>query len=389
MINYYLMNKDKAIAKLEVTDSFIGISDILDIVPPYIGNIQSWVQSRLTPVGRPNIQKLLKMAQIHDEDEFLFITKAISLTDTFWVNNSYKPMKWEQVNPFKRRFSRIISEIALNCECNKNTELKSPSPEYTVDGSVHKCWKRINGQIYLFKTDGVKWSDVTGNRPYCEYYASQVAQALNLRYFVSYGLKVNKIQNREIKPYVYSRIFTSEKYGYAPLESTVYKNMDIEELIQAIKKNNSKQSLVLMEMLLLDAITMNIDRHMGNYGFMFDTDTYKIVGVAPIFDNDCALGYNKSLQTNTFEEVWNMLGNMFPKTCAMEYTEQGKYALKLMHQIKDDITGKTYEQIMVQKLKSIYPFKFKRLQDSSTDLSDNRIQFMEFIVNNQIKEILS
>ena len=60
-----------------------------------------------------------------------------------------------------------------------------------------------------------------------------------------------------------------------------------------------------------------------------------------------------------------------------------------MYQIKDDTTGKTYGQIMARKMQSIYPFKFNRLPDKSADLSDNRIQFMEFIVNNQIREILS
>lgn len=102
-----------------------------------------------------------------------------------------------------------------------------------------------------------------------------------------------------------------------------------------------------------------------------------------------SLGAKKSIQNKQFKEVYNILLNQMPQTRGFEYTEQGKYALKLMHQIKDDTTGKNYGQIMIQKLKSIYSFKFKRLQDSSTDLSDNRIQFMEFIVNNQIKEILS
>lgn len=390
-VEYYLMNKDRKIAKLYVTQEKVTIEQVYGYIPPYIGNINDWLSNRLSPVGRANIITLLKYAQINTEDEFLFVSKAISLTDTFWVNNTHNWMKWSQVNPFVNRFSQIMSNIALNCEYNgRNCNFRSPSPEYTVDGSVHKCWKRENNEIHLYKTDGSKWSDLAGNRPYCEYYAHQVARALGIRNSVEYKMKVHKLNN-ELKPYVYCKIFTNEKYGYVPIGHTKFFDLDIQELIQSLAKRSIRDALKLAEMLLLDAIILNNDRHSGNYGFIFDndSDTFNIVAVAPIFDNDMSLGAKKSIQNRQFKEVYEELLNQMPQTGSFDYIEQGKYALRLMYQIKDDTTGKTYGQIMARKMQSIYPFKFNRLPDKSADLSDNRIQFMEFIVNNQIREILS
>lgn len=39
-------------------------------------------------------------------------------------------------------------------------------------------------------------------------------------------------------------------------------------------------------MVVLDALTLNVDRHMGNHGVLFDSDTLEVMGMAPIFDNN-------------------------------------------------------------------------------------------------------
>lgn len=42
-------------------------------------------------------------------------------------------------------------------------------------------------------------------------------------------------------------------------------------------------------MIVLDALILNTDRHMGNYGFMVDNDTMQIKRMAPMFDHNQAL----------------------------------------------------------------------------------------------------
>lgn len=145
---YKLMNKDRVLAILNVTETGAHIDKIIGTIPGYIGDVTSWVDSRTSPIGRANIGTLLKLAGIRNRQEYLSVTYGISLTDTFWVRPVGNTMVWDRVSPYKNRLSRIISEIALNGGFTANN-VRSPSPEYTLDGSTDKCWKRENGIIYL------------------------------------------------------------------------------------------------------------------------------------------------------------------------------------------------------------------------------------------------
>lgn len=42
-------------------------------------------------------------------------------------------------------------------------------------------------------------------------------------------------------------------------------------------------------MLVLDALIVNTDRHKGNYGILFQTDTLQPIKMAPVFDHNQSL----------------------------------------------------------------------------------------------------
>ena len=44
--------------------------------------------------------------------------------------------------------------------------------------------------------------------------------------------------------------------------------------------------------MVLDAVILDIDRHLGNFGVLFDTDTMEIQSMAPGFDNNCCLRFD-------------------------------------------------------------------------------------------------
>ena len=54
-------------------------------------------------------------------------------------------------------------------------------------------------------------------------------------------------------------------------------------------------------MCVLDALIFNPDRHYGNFGVLFDNDTYKVLGMAPVFD------HNKSLFPEVDDDKFNDL----------------------------------------------------------------------------------
>lgn len=368
---YILMNKDKALAKLEINNRIAYVTDIINELPGYIGDIRSWLDSRTSPITRENVYYALKIAGINTKEKYLDMTYGISLSDTFWVKHEGSNKTWDDVNPYKNRFSRLLSDVILN-GVYTGGNIKSPSPDYQLDGSIDKCWKRLNGEIYLYKTDGEKWSGITGNRPYCEYYATQIAKQLIdfPNHFVKYGIEVNRTKNNFSKAYAKCPIFTSEKYGYTPMCSTPYRHTLLKELDHRLE---AEDRVKLREMLVLDSIILNFDRHDGNYGFIVDNDTYRPLHLAPIYDNDCSLGPKVSLQGKTnIDEAYREALSYSPKTQCGSYIQQARWAMT---------------DRMRRNMKNMLPFHFKRLP-SDIDLDTKRIQFMEYIVNTQIKAIL-
>ena len=370
---FTLMNKDVKIAELYVTDSKTSITKVFGRMPQGLDDIQTWIDRRTSPFIRKNIEILLKYNNIHNKQEFLFRLRAISLNDTLWVNNSYNSTTWDKVSSYRNRLSKIISQVALDCSYTGGN-LNFPSPDYKLDGTADKCWKRVNGEICLYKTDGEKWSGITGNRAYCEYYASQVAEQLGLLSYTKYNLKSKMSDSGCIKAYAISKLFTSEEIGYLPIGNTKFDYIGLEELDQ-LMNNSTRSRIILREMLVLDSIIANFDRHSGNYGFLVNNDTFNIMGMAPIFDNDCSLGPYTSLHNKTIDKAYNEAISKAPKTVIGKggYIEQAKWAM----------TDKLRNNI-----KNMYPFKFNRI-GGAYDLEEERLNFMEFIVNSQIKRIVN
>lgn len=57
--------------------------------------------------------------------------------------------------------------------------------------------------------------------------------------------------------------------------------------------------------MLFDALIYNTDRHLGNFGLIFDTQTGEILRPAPIFDNGCSLF--SLLQKDDLKDIFGTL----------------------------------------------------------------------------------
>ena len=71
--------------------------------------------------GRENLTELLDTMQIKTLRDFLDITLALSVTDTFWVKSVDSDLTWDKISPYAHCFNPVVADIALN----GNTELCS------------------------------------------------------------------------------------------------------------------------------------------------------------------------------------------------------------------------------------------------------------------------
>ena len=82
-------------------------------------------------------------------------------------------------------------------------------------------------------------------------------------------------------------LFTTEATGLAKASAVFQGEQTIPRLLDYCQTLGSDSDF--RRMCVLDAITLNPDRHYGNFGFLFDNQTMAIVGMAPVFDNNRAL----------------------------------------------------------------------------------------------------
>ena len=121
-------------------------------------------------------------------------------------------------------------------------------------------------------------------------------------------------------------------------------------------------------MIVLDALILNTDRHMGNYGFMVDNDTMQIKRMAPMFDhNQALLPY---AEQEDFENLDVYLASR-PTQIGEDFNEIA-HAL-LTPEIRND-------------LKNLRGFEFQR--NDEFDLPEERLQKLNKLVDQQIDGIL-
>jgi len=135
--------------------------------------------------------------------------------------------------------------------------------------------------IFLYK-GGTSGFANTGKEPYCEFYAAQVAAAMNID-AVHYDLENWKgILASKCK------LFTDINTAFIPIGRLV-KSGGISAVVKYYDGLGDKYADAVRDMLVFDALIYNEDRHFGNFGLLRDNHTGKIIAPAPIFDNGISL----------------------------------------------------------------------------------------------------
>ena len=122
--------------------------------------------------------------------------------------------------------------------------------------------------------------------PYSEYYASKVCDYLKFNH-VNYELDHYKRNDASMDLITACKCFTSEQYGSVSAYDLGLKTY--EDVIEYCKKLSKQAYESILDMLFLDCLLVNTDRHMGNIEFIMNNDTLEVVDIAPIFDNNYSL----------------------------------------------------------------------------------------------------
>lgn len=207
--------------------------------------------------------------------------KGLSLNDCYWVVEEGDNSTFSKSNLYDNPFSNVLAALAFTGYGSSPRSSLYSSPEFTTNGMLPKCWRRINGKVFLYK-GGTKGASNTGFELYSEFYAAQIAQMLGIN-AVPYGLSRWKGELCST-----CELFTSKDFSYLPVGRIVTRG-GMAAVSAYYDQLGPRFVSALNNMLLLDALICNTDRHFGNFGFLIDNRTNQIAAPAPLFDHGNSL----------------------------------------------------------------------------------------------------
>jgi hypothetical protein len=300
LARYTLMSKDREVLDFEYDAEIHAVLRIIErkdvgFAPPALidpqgtitrRNLNDWWASRAIPVSRQQFQSLRDQLGVADTRELTERSRALSLTDRYWVREEGDDASWADVNFFDNGFDEELGLVTLGQDSTIRPSFCSPNA--SLAGDLRKKWTMRGGRVVLMKAA----SGAFGQEPYNEVAATALMRRiLDPGEYVEYGLV--------------------EEAGrtYSACESMVTGNLELipaADLLRSapgLKNTTGMRRLTdtlgrfgvpdpghaLSKMLAVDYLLGNFDRHYNNFGILRDSDDHSIARFAPIYDTGSSL----------------------------------------------------------------------------------------------------
>ena len=248
--------------------------------------IESWLKMRSIPKHRAFAKELLAQIGLHPEDAGYYqgvvdCSRGLSVNDSYWVVEADFDGTWEGCNLYDNGPDEGLAPTAFAGRLPAEGHRAGPSPEWSTGGTYPKAWRRAGGDLVLYKA-GSDEGGGTGNEPYSEWFAQQVAEAMGIPH-VEYGLEIWEgrlastchLANTEDVSFVSWRQATGASKFPQSLAAACLMGPDILEAFE--------------DMAVFDCLVMNADRHSTNFALARDNGTGQVLGLAPLFDHNLSL----------------------------------------------------------------------------------------------------
>ena len=301
-MNYTLMHKDIPVADLtldETTGSIQRVDELLhgEHLPVGIpvrhgvadrAALNQWWADRSIPSTRDGLVSALQALGHPDAARLLEAHLGLSLTDHYWLKPQGGSLAWEDVNFFQNSFPSDVGDTLLGKPIQGNANFRSP--DWTCGGNLRKRWAILDGNRCLIKAGSPPFQQ----QPFNEVIAYKMADRLGI-------------------PHIPYTVIWDEGLPYSVCKDFVTPDTELIpawRVMQTQKKDNQTSvyrhyrncceklgvpnvAHALDQMLVLDYLIANEDRHFNNFGLLRNPDTLEWLGPAPIYDSGSSLGYDK------------------------------------------------------------------------------------------------
>ncbi|MGN0493880.1 MAG: HipA domain-containing protein [Acutalibacteraceae bacterium] len=303
-MKYVLMHKEIPVAAIDLDEVLCGVRKIEEVyneahLPVGIHirhgvvdrtELNEWWVDRSIPASRSGVRKALEVLNLSNTRMLLTKCFGLSLSDQYWIRPACREdLHWKDINFFDHPFSEDIGDVLLGKAVKKGA-FNFHSPDNTSDGCLKKRWKIIDGKRCLVKAGSAPLM----LQPFNEVIATVVMEKLNI-------------------PHVPYWLVWDDEVPYSVCEDFITRDTELVSawrVMQQSKRDNSTSvyrhylncckalgiadiTHAIDQMIVLDYIIANEDRHLNNFGLIRNAETLEWIGVAPIFDSGSSLGYDK------------------------------------------------------------------------------------------------
>lgn len=257
-----------------------------------IESLNRWFDSRKIPASRDQIRNLFDVFGEFHADWLVEKSLGLSLSDQYWIKPIDQKINWSDINFFENDFSEDVGDLLFG---KLNTDIKKinlMSPDNTSDGWLKKRWKIINGKRCLIKAGSGPFRQETYN----EVIASLVMERLGINH-IPYRLIFEDGEPHSIcDNFVTSQTELVTAWyvmQVLPFDHQAPKYPHLLACCEKLQIPNVNRAID--EMLILDYLIVNTDRHLNNFGFLRNAQTLKWIGFAPIFDSGSSLWFKDDI----------------------------------------------------------------------------------------------
>ena len=290
MIRYILYNDDAQVAEFSVRNSVIAefIPQKPELLPKQIcyatpDGFASWLRERAVDLSSVKHRNLMnELVGSRDRTTIALRTHMFSISDTFtcFEEGEFTP-RLQLCNPEDQD---AVCDFILVSGDTSLLKLRISTPNASTDGSFTKTWKYEEGEWWLYKLQPSAATKI-------EVEISRVLHEIGWD-AAEYGF-VGKYLKR-----VKTRNFLQPKEFFEPYDSFRFffddPGDDEDVIYQNIASLGHEFEEAWKRILLADAVFVNTDRHMRNFGVIRSSETGKVLRLAPNFDNNQAYLANPS-----------------------------------------------------------------------------------------------
>ncbi|MCL1842474.1 MAG: HipA domain-containing protein [Defluviitaleaceae bacterium] len=281
---YVLMHADAEVCRVYTVQNTIEMTNAA-LLPFYLTGenltvirFLEWLNYRIDNLSRTYMNRVYILRKVgRDRERILRDSCAISVTDNYWAHRSDVETTWQELKA-RRDTDKELANTALTGEISEaqyKNAVDDATSLYTIKGAFPKGVLRE----FILKKD---------NNAEHEAVASELGRVLDISVAEA---------EKQADGVVACRIFTSEDVSMVHardlLHLTDYDTNVGDDQHRALYDYFDQQDRYdimwqLERLYIFNYLVINLDFHYENFGFLYDSSTFEILGVAPAYDFNSA-----------------------------------------------------------------------------------------------------